>query len=131
MKKDDILITDQIIREFAEFSGDKNPLHLDESFAARGPFKKRIAHGTIILAKISKLITDVVGEGSILLSEEVKFLKPVFIDDKISLKTSKNIQNDKGVNELFIEAVNQNNQVVLECRAICKRLYIKNDNKLS
>jgi len=38
-------ITDTVVRAFAELSGDYNPIHLDEEFAAKTQFKKRIAHG--------------------------------------------------------------------------------------
>ena len=40
-------ITDSVVRTFAEFSGDYNPIHLDEEFARNTRFAKRIAHGMI------------------------------------------------------------------------------------
>lgn len=41
------LITDQMVREFSEISGDSNPVHLDEEYAAGTRFKRKIAHGLI------------------------------------------------------------------------------------
>jgi len=84
-----IQITEELIETFSEFSGDKNPIHLDESFAKRTPFKKRIAHGTIILSRISQLLTDEMGEGNILIEEKIKFLKPAYIGDLITLNTER------------------------------------------
>lgn len=121
-----ILITEELLNQFAEFSGDKNPLHLDESFAERTPFKKRIAHGTIILAKISEMLTEKFGEGNILLNEEIKFLKPAYIGDLITLNIV-NVKKDKrNVNEVVIEATNQKKEIILECKAACKNIHVKN-----
>ena len=127
MKDLKILITEDLLNQFAEFSGDKNLLHLNESFAERTPFKKRIAHGTIILAKISQLLTETFGGGNILLTEEIKFLKPAYINDLITLNIA-NIKKDKReVNEVLILATNQKKEIILECKATCKKIYIKND----
>ena len=49
-------ITDEVVRSFAELSGDYNPIHLDEEFAAKTRFKKRIAHGMISGALISAVL---------------------------------------------------------------------------
>ena len=107
-------------------SGDKNPLHLDESFAKRTIFKRRIAHGTIILAKISCKLTEEFGEGNILIREEIDFVKPAYVGDTIKLEI-KSIKKDKrGVNETEVIATNQLGEVVLKCKATCKKIYIKN-----
>jgi 3-hydroxybutyryl-CoA dehydratase len=49
-------ITDKDIRQFAEVSGDTNPVHLDEEFAASTRFKKRIAHGMLSGSSISTVV---------------------------------------------------------------------------
>ena len=126
MEKIKILITEDLINLFSDFSGDKNPLHLDESFAKRTPFKKRIAHGTIILSKISQLLTQEMGEGNIIITEEIKFLKPAYIGDSITLNTERIKKNENGINEILIAAINQKNERILECNATCKKIYIKN-----
>ena len=43
-----VKITDEMVRSFAELSGDKNPIHLDDEYAASTPFKKRIAHCMLV-----------------------------------------------------------------------------------
>jgi len=122
-----ISITENLIEDFAKFSGDNNPIHMDESFASRTPFKKRIAHGTIILAKVSQLLTKEFGEGNILLTEEIKFLKPVYIGDIIELVTENIKKIKKDINEIQIVAINLKAERVLECKATCMKIYIKND----
>src|SRR5947199_8864399 len=61
-------ITDADIVRFAEVSGDRNPVHLDEEYAARSPFGQRIAHGFLVGSLISATIgMDLPGPGSIYL----------------------------------------------------------------
>tara|TARA_Y100000034_G_C6713089_1_gene315096 strand:+ start:38 stop:439 length:402 start_codon:yes stop_codon:yes gene_type:complete len=125
MEENKILITKDLIDKFVEFSGDNNPIHLSESFAKRTPFKKRIAHGTIILSKISKLLTKQFGEGNILLEEHVKFLRPIYLDDLIELNVENIKKGEKSTNIMTIFAVNQKDEKVLECISTCKRIYLK------
>ncbi len=122
-------ITEEIIDTFAEFSGDKNPIHVDEKFASRTPFKKRIAHGTIILAKISKLLTDKMGQGNILLSEEIKFLKPTYIGDILKIKVIEITPLENSVKKLDIVTLNQKGEKVLDCIATCRKVPVLNERK--
>ena len=50
------VVTDADIRAFADLSGDHNPVHLDDEFAARSMFKGRVAHGMLAGAFISALL---------------------------------------------------------------------------
>ena len=50
------LVDDAAVRAFAEVSGDYNPLHLDEDYARRTPFRGRIAHGALIASFISGVL---------------------------------------------------------------------------
>ena len=77
-------ITDEKIRAFAALSGDSNPIHIDDKFAKDSPFKKRIAHGALISSFFSSLFaTDLPGPGSIYISQNTKFRKPVYINDEV------------------------------------------------
>lgn len=93
-----IKVTDQMIRQFAEMSGDFNPIHIDDAYAATTRFKKRIAHGMISGALISRTIADKIGQGTIYLGQTLKFVNPVFIDEDllISLEII-SIREDKGI----------------------------------
>ena len=79
-----ITITDSLVSSYADLTGDKNPIHLDEGYAKKTFFKKRIAHGMLVSSFISRIIAnDFPGEGSIYLSQELKFLKPCYIGDEL------------------------------------------------
>ena len=69
---------------FAEITGDRNPIHLSEHFAARTLFKGRIAHGLYTASLISAVIgTRLPGPGAIYISQTLKFLAPVKIGDTV------------------------------------------------
>ncbi len=69
---------------FAEITGDRNPIHLSEHFAARTPFKGRIAHGLYTAGLISAVIgTRLPGPGAIYISQTLRFLAPVKIGDTV------------------------------------------------
>ena len=77
-------IIDEDVRAFAELSGDVNPVHLDDAFAAETIFKKRIAHGFLTGALFSTVLgTKLPGPGCVYLSQTMKFKAPVFIGDEV------------------------------------------------
>lgn len=81
------LVTERDLILFATVSGDVNPVHLDEQFAAGTPFKGRIAHGMLSGALISAAIAcELPGPGSIYISQELSFLRPVRLDDEIRIE---------------------------------------------
>jgi 3-hydroxybutyryl-CoA dehydratase len=78
------VVTGNDIEVFAELSGDDNPLHLDADFAARSPFKARIAHGMLTASFISTVLgTKLPGYGCIYLSQTLRFKAPVKIGDTV------------------------------------------------
>ena len=69
---------------FAGVSGDTNPVHLDQSFAEKTPFKTRIAHGMLSAGFISTVFgTKLPGPGAIYMSQTLKFKAPVKIGDTV------------------------------------------------
>ena len=77
-------ITDEDVRAFAELSGDINPVHIDDDFAAGTMFKKRIAHGFLTGALFSTVLgTKLTGPGCIYMSQTMKFKGPVYIGDEV------------------------------------------------
>ena len=78
-------VTEADIVQFAEVSGDNNPVHLDEAFAAQTPFKTRIAHGMLSAAYISAVIgTQLPGPGTIYMQQALRFKRPVKIGDEVT-----------------------------------------------
>src|SRR4030081_2252297 len=69
---------------FAQLTGDRNPIHLSEHFAARTTFKKRIAHGLYTASLISAVLgTRLPGPGAIYISQTLNFRAPVKIGDTV------------------------------------------------
>jgi len=69
---------------FAGISGDTNPVHLDQSFAEKTPFKTRIAHGMLSAGFISTVFgTKLPGPGAIYMSQTLRFKAPVKIGDTV------------------------------------------------
>jgi 3-hydroxybutyryl-CoA dehydratase len=80
-------VEDRVIQAFAEASQDRNPIHLDEGYAARTRFGRRIAHGMLSAALISSVIANQLpGPGTIYLSQTLAFRAPVFIGDTITAR---------------------------------------------
>ncbi|MBC6981023.1 MaoC family dehydratase [Caulobacter sp. 17J80-11] len=78
------VVTDADIVKFAEASGDFNPVHLDEAYAQTTPFKGRIAHGMLSGAFISAALANKLpGPGSVYLSQNLKFKRPVRPGDEV------------------------------------------------
>jgi 3-hydroxybutyryl-CoA dehydratase len=77
-------ITNEDILAFAELSGDVNPIHLSDEFAASTMFKKRIAHGFLTGSLFSTVLgTKLPGPGCVYLSQTMKFRGPVYIGDEV------------------------------------------------
>ena len=112
-------ITDADIRAFAALSGDENPLHVDEDFAAITPFKRRIAHGMLSASLISAVLAnDLPGQGSIYLGQTLKFVAPVFIGDEITARvTVTSVRDDKPIAKLETVCVNQRDEIVIKGEA--------------
>jgi acyl dehydratase len=89
-------ITDQMVRDFSEVSGDKNPIHLDDEYAKTTRFGRRIAHGMISAALISRGLAMDLGPGGIYLGQTLKFMNPIFIDEEITVILTVTNMRDKG-----------------------------------
>ena len=89
-------ITADDITLFAALSGDYNPVHLDADYAATTPFGKPIAHGMLCGALISATVAmNFPGPGSIYRSQTIKFSKPVFIGDELTINISVKEKQDR------------------------------------
>jgi 3-hydroxybutyryl-CoA dehydratase len=71
---------------FAEVTGDRNPIHLSEHFAAKTPFGTRIAHGLYTASLISAVLgTRLPGPGAVYISQTLNFRAPVRIGDTVEV----------------------------------------------
>lgn len=113
-------VTDEVIRKFAEVSGDYNPIHLDEEFAKTTRFGRRIAHGMLSGAFISAVLGNEFRERKIVyLSQTMKFTAPVYIGDTVTATgTITNIRQDKGIVTLETICTNQNGETLVKGEAV-------------
>jgi 3-hydroxybutyryl-CoA dehydratase len=83
------VISDADIRAFAALSGDDNPVHLDDDYAARSMFKGRVVHGMLAGALISALLgTELPGPGAVYLSQTLEFKRPIRPGDEVTIKVT-------------------------------------------
>ena len=107
-------ITEKDINEFAKLSGDDNPVHTNSDFAKKTIFKQKVAHGFLSASLISMLTaTKLPGPGSIYLSQNLKFLAPVFIDDLVRVKvTVEEIDQEKKKVKLQTECFKNEKKII-------------------
>src|SRR5208337_1796322 len=113
LTKDDIAL-------FAVMSGDVNPAHLDESYAASDMFHRIIAHGMWGGALVSAVLgTRLPGPGTIYLGQDLRFRKPVGLGDTITVTvTAKEKRPDKHVVIFDCHCTNQNGDEVISGTAV-------------
>ena len=78
-------VTLETLRNYAEASGDHNPVHTDPDFAATTPFERPIAHGMLLLAYVMELLTTTFGAAWITSGRlKARFRKPAYVDSAVS-----------------------------------------------
>lgn len=109
-------VTDAIVRQFAEVSGDYNPIHLDDEFAKSTRFGRRIAHGMLSGAFISAVLgNEFRGMKIVYLSQTLKFTAPVYLGDTVTATaTVTSIREDNGIVTLETVCTNQNGEVLVK-----------------
>jgi 3-hydroxybutyryl-CoA dehydratase len=104
------------VRQFAEIVGDLNPVHLDEGFAEKSFFKKRIVHGAFLAGLISKVLgMDFPGQGTIYISQESVFKRPVYVDTnvKVEVKVTE-VRTEKRRLVLDTNVLNEGGEICLK-----------------
>ncbi len=117
-------ITQKEINLYAEASGDFNPIHIDESFAAQTPLGGTIAHGMLILAYVSEMMTEAFGKSWLSGGKlSVRFKAPARPKDAITITGKINsIEHEKGVSHINcdLESHNQKGEVIIVGKATVK-----------
>ncbi len=111
---------DDDVRTFARISGDQNPIHLDDDFAATTRFKQRLVHGILTSGMISALLgMELPGPGSVYIKQSLNFRAPVYIGDTITASvTVTAIRPDKPIVTLETVCKNQAGTVVIDGEAV-------------
>src|SRR5262245_51831358 len=116
-----LTLTAAHVRSFAELSGDYNPLHFDEAFAAKTRFGRLVVQGGLTTGLLHALVAmDMPGPGTVFLSQDWKFTAPVFIGDTITAEAEVlTVHPAKPVVELRVSVRRQDGTTVLEGGAWC------------
>jgi len=109
-------ITESDIELFARATGDFNPVHLDQAYAEKTPFRGRIAHGLLSVGLLSAVLGNILpGHGTIYLSQEVKFLAPVKIGDTITARVEvMELNPEKNRVKFRTSCLNQDGKIVTD-----------------
>lgn len=109
-------ISESDIIQYAGITGDVNPIIVDEEFAKKTPFKKRLVHGMLIASFFSNIVgTKLPGPGTTHISYKVKFIKPAYIGDTIQTKVEVlEINKEKNTILLDVECMNQNGILIMK-----------------
>lgn len=107
------------VAAFVEATGDDNPLHGNDIFAARTPFRTPIAPGILTAGLVSAVIgTRLPGPGSVYVSQTLKFLRPVRVGDLITARVEVvEILPERNRVRLVTECVNDRRESVLQGEA--------------
>ncbi len=122
-------ITASDVETFAGLSGDQNPLHMDDEFAARTEFSQRVVHGFLHASLLSTLVgMKIPGREALYLSQTIEFTAPVFIGDTVTAKGTIT-KIDKVTRTITMDTVitTQKGDVVLRGVATAKVLRLAQD----
>jgi 3-hydroxybutyryl-CoA dehydratase len=113
-------VTEDDVVAFARVTGDNQPLHLDDAFAAKTRFKKRIAHGMLSAGFISAVLGTKLAPQSVVvyLSQQMRFRLPVAIGDTITAEAEVTaIDPEKRIVTVRTDCLNQNGEAVVKGEA--------------
>jgi acyl dehydratase len=116
-----LTLTAAHVAAFAEMSGDYNPLHFDEEFAARTKFGRLVVQGGLTTGLLHALVAmDMPGPGTVFLSQDWKFTAPVYIGDTITGHAEViSVHASKPVCQLKMTVTRQDGEKVLDGTAWC------------
>ena len=117
-------VTEADIANFAEVSGDFNPIHVDAEFASQSMFKERIAHGMLSASYISALLgNQLPGPNTLYLGQTLNFKNPVKIGDTVTATvTVTEKRDDKRILKLDTTVTNQRGDVVLDGGCVMQKV---------
>ena len=114
-KEFQITITESMVNNFANVSGDFSPIHIDEEYAKTTSFGKRVAHGMLLASFLSRVDGMYLpGKHALYFSQNLEFHNPCFINDKIKI-SSIVVDKSESTKILKIQSkiTNQNDKLLL------------------
>jgi 3-hydroxybutyryl-CoA dehydratase len=113
-------VTEEDIVAFARVTGDNQPLHLDDAYAAKTRFKKRIAHGMLSAGLISAVLGTKLAPNAVVvyLSQTLRFRLPVAIGDTITAEAEVTaLDPEKRIATIRTDCLNQSGEAVVKGEA--------------
>jgi acyl dehydratase len=111
-----LAVTREMVEAYARITGDRNPLHFDEAFAAGTRFGRLIAQGGIATGLLHALVAmDLPGPGSVFLRQQWSFPRPVYIGETITAEATVTSANERrAIAELEVFVRNEAGEPVLD-----------------
>jgi acyl dehydratase len=107
-------ISESDVYLFAGVTGDFNPVHVDEEYAKTTPFGARVAHGPLTFSLCAGLLgTELPGVGTVAVSNQVEYKRPVYIGDTIAVRVEvAALDRERGRATMAVTWRNQHGEVV-------------------
>ena len=107
------------VKQFAELSGDKNPIHVDGEYAATTQFKKCIVHGLLASSVFTKMMADKFpGPGTVHLGQTLDFKKPIYPDENyravLKVIGKRTTSKDQLIYKISTQLLDKNNSVLID-----------------
>ena len=114
-------LTAEHVHTYASLTGDHNPLHFDEVFAAKTRFGRLVVQGGLTTGLLHALVAmEMPGPGTVFLSQNWKFTAPVFVGDTITAEAEVlELHETKPVSKLGIHVTRQDGETVLQGEVWC------------
>lgn len=117
-----VFFSQEQVNQFAEITGDRNPIHIDPEYGKKSIFGRNIIHGFLTGSVFSKVFgTEWPGEGTIYLSQNMIFRAPAFVGEKYIAKFKcKNIVAEKHKGIIECSLLDEDGKVIIEGEALLK-----------
>jgi acyl dehydratase len=114
-------LTGKHVKDYADLTGDYNPLHFDEEYAADTSFGRLVVQGGLTTGLLHALVAmEMPGPGTVFLNQNWQFTAPVFIGDTITAEVEVlKVHESKPVTQLKITITRQDGEIVLNGEAWC------------
>ncbi len=118
------VVSDELVRAYADLTEDFNPLHIDDEIAKRSRFGGRIAHGMLSAGLVSAVLgMDMPGPGALWLTQSIKFTRPVMIGDTLTTRVEViELMPNKRRARLATTCRNQSGELTLDGEALIQMM---------
>lgn len=122
-------VTEKFVSDFAKFSGDTNPIHMDSDYANKTRYRRRVAHGLSYVSMFSQLLSTRF-HGCVMISQQFDYKKASCIGDVLTLSIKvKKISKSTNTVSLGCEANNQDNETTLHGEIVILLSELQPDSK--